>query len=85
MNVFIQRVAETDILRFRIDCSTAILIIIYARYHDFNGLPVENWYEKPLKTDNGRQLLWEWQYTNKLVNVIIQSEISPDWYTQNQN
>ncbi len=41
---------------------TAILIIIDARYHDFNSFPVVNWYWKPLKADNGRQLLWDWQY-----------------------
>ena len=35
---------------------TAILIIIDARYHDFNSFPVVNWYYKPLKADNGCQL-----------------------------
>ncbi len=36
---------------------TANLKIIDVRYHDFNGFPVVNWYYKPLKADNGRQLL----------------------------
>ncbi len=38
------------------DNLTAILIIIDVRYHDFNGFPEANWYQKPLKADNGRQL-----------------------------
>jgi hypothetical protein len=42
---------------FQIVYNTAILIIIDARYHDYNGFPVVNWYPKPLKADNGRQLL----------------------------
>jgi hypothetical protein len=35
---------------------TANLKIIDARYHDFNGFPVVDWHQKPLKADNGRQL-----------------------------
>ncbi len=39
--------------------TTANLKIIDVRYRDFNGFPVVNWYWKPLKTDNGRQLFWD--------------------------
>ncbi len=30
--------------KFNANVCTAILIIIDARYHDFNGFPVVNWY-----------------------------------------
>ncbi len=36
--------------------TTAILIIIDVRYHDFNGFPAVKWYYKPLEVGNGRQL-----------------------------
>ncbi len=52
-------------------CHTAILIIIDARYHDFNGFPAVNWYYKPLKADNGRQLFWDWQYLHEICYTLI--------------
>ncbi len=58
---------------------TANLIIIDARYHDFNDFPVVNWYWKPLKAGNGRQLLWEWQY---YIYVFLHPNDFPvvNWY-----
>ncbi len=58
---WLHRIQRTsNILEF--SGSTANLIIIDARYHDFNSFQVVNWYWKPLKAGNGLQLFWDWRY-----------------------